>query len=85
MYGLVGSENKWVDVALVAGFNRMRRFKSLDKVKEALESSELMELNEDKTKMRRKRPMLVMKDPKTVDRALERSLYAVSWWEATVM
>ncbi|RVD89734.1 uncharacterized protein DFL_000727 [Arthrobotrys flagrans] len=76
LYGLVGEENKWVDIALVAGFNRMRRFKNLDNVKKALEDSELMELNEEKTKMRRKNAMVVLKDPKLVDKAITRSVYA---------
>ncbi|KAF3937389.1 hypothetical protein ABW19_dt0206111 [Dactylella cylindrospora] len=76
LYGLVGEENKWVDIALVAGFNRMRRFKSLDNIKKALEDSVLMEMNEDRTKMRRKNPMIMMKDPKLVDKAIQRSVYA---------
>ncbi|KAF3903107.1 hypothetical protein ABW21_db0204259 [Orbilia brochopaga] len=77
LYGLVGEENKWVDIALVAGFNRMRRFKSLANIKKALEDSTLMELNDDKTKMRRKNAMVMLKDPKTVDKAIMRSIYAV--------
>ncbi|KAK6525817.1 hypothetical protein TWF281_010860 [Arthrobotrys megalospora] len=76
LYGLVGEENKWVDIALVAGFNRMRRFKSLDNIKKALEDSELMELNEEKTKMRRKSPMIMLRDPKLVDKSITRSVYA---------
>ncbi|EPS36625.1 hypothetical protein H072_9828 [Dactylellina haptotyla CBS 200.50] len=76
LYGLVGEENKWVDIALVAGFNRMRRFKNLENIKKALEESELMEMNEEKTKMRRKKAMVMMKDPKTVDKAIVRSIYA---------
>ncbi|KAK6346711.1 hypothetical protein TWF696_006826 [Orbilia brochopaga] len=76
LYGLVGEENKWVDIALVAGFNRMRRFKSLENIKKALEDSTLMELNAEKTKMRRKNPMVQLKDPKSVDKAILRSLYA---------
>ncbi|KAF3908273.1 hypothetical protein AA313_de0205420 [Arthrobotrys entomopaga] len=76
LYGLVGEENKWVDVALVAGFNRMRRFKSLENIKKALEDSELMELNDDKSKMRRKHAMVMLKDPKLVDKAIARSIYA---------
>ncbi|KAF3904764.1 hypothetical protein ABW20_dc0102374 [Dactylellina cionopaga] len=76
LYGLVGDENKWVDIALVAGFNRMRRFKNLDQIKKALEESELMEMDEDKVKMRRKKAMVMMKDPKLVDKAIVRSVYA---------
>lgn len=66
-----------MEIDLVASFNRMRRFKSLDAIKQALEDSSLMEMNEDKTKMRRKKAMVVVNDPRVVDKAIERSVYAV--------
>jgi len=74
---MVTAENKWVDIDIVANFNRMRRF-NLEEVYKAMEKSEFMELNEDKTKMRRKNALAAVKEGnKIVDHSLDRSLYAV--------
>lgn len=78
---MVTAENKWVDIDIVANFNRMRRF-NLEDVYKAMEKSEFMELNEDKTKMRRKNALAAVKEGnKIVDHSLDRSLYAV--WKPT--
>ncbi|KAF8477503.1 hypothetical protein BDZ91DRAFT_774100 [Kalaharituber pfeilii] len=85
LYGLVGKENKYVSLKLIASFKRMQRFKDFSAIIAALESSELLELNPQKTMVRRKVPLPTPNDYKQIkevkDRAQSRSLYAKGFGE----
>ena len=79
---MVTKENKWVPLSMVAAFKRMQRFKDLDSIKAALETSELLELSESKTQIRRKDPLHIPADfnelKKMKQEIQERTVYAVS-------
>lgn len=82
LFGLVGKENKWVPLKMVASFKRMQRFKDFATIQTALEASELLELNLQKTMIKRKVPLdtnvSYSKIREIQDQAQSRSLYAVS-------
>lgn len=67
---------------MVASFKRMQRFKDLGLIQTALETSELLELNPQKTQVRRKVPLDLNVDYDKIkeirDKTQSRSLYAVS-------
>src|SRR5690606_17777749 len=81
LFGLVGEENKFVPIKLIASFKRMKRFPNYDAIVKSLEESSTLELNEAKDAVRRKVPL-----PKpgteefkvTYGVAIDRSVYAVS-------
>lgn len=63
----------WVAISTVASFKRMRQFTNIPLIVEALrESPELLEVNEQGTMVRRKKPLVDKKDTQY------RSIYAVS-------
>ncbi|KAK2748083.1 hypothetical protein FQN55_004634 [Onygenales sp. PD_40] len=79
-----GSENRPVELSILHSFKRMRRFQPFSAVVEALKYSELLELTNDNTCVKRKVPL-----PETVkeapdasavkifeDKAMHRSIYA---------
>lgn len=84
-----GSENRPVELSLLHSFKRMRRFQPFSAIVEALRTSELVELTNDDTCVRRKVPL-----PETVtesadstivrtfeDKAMNRSIYAKGFGE----
>lgn len=79
----MGKENKWVPLKMVASFKRMQRFKDFGGIQAALETSELLELNTQKTQVRRKVPLDLNVDHDKIkeirDKTQSRSLYAVSY------
>src|SRR5690606_21806931 len=54
LFGLVGEENKFVPIKLIASFKRMKRFPNYDAIVKSLEESSTLELNEAKDAVRRK-------------------------------
>ena len=68
---------------MVASFKRMQRFKDFGGIQAALETSELLELNPQKTQVRRKVPLDLNIDYDKIkeirDKTQSRSLYAVSY------
>lgn len=85
LFGLVGYENRFVPLKLIASFKRMQRFPNYEAIVSALETSEILEFDESKEKIRRKTPL---PPPGTVeakeikDKAQPRSIYAVGIPEA---
>jgi lupus La protein len=79
-----GSENNPVELSVIHQFKRMRHFQPFSAIVEALKSSELLELVDDDTKVRRKVPLpenvTDSFDPTVVkvfeDQAMARSIYA---------
>ena len=67
---------------IVASFKRMRRFTNFAAIQNALETSALMEIRENKLYIRRKVPLALPKDNTQIkavnDITLSRSVYAVS-------
>lgn len=51
-------ENGYVDLNIISNFNRMKKLtKKVKNIIKAIENSDLVELNDDKTKIRRKIPL----------------------------
>lgn len=84
-----GRENRAVELSLLHSFKRMRRFQPFSAIVEALRTSELVELTNDDTCVRRKVPL-----PETVtesadstvvktfeDKSMHRSIYAKGFGE----
>lgn len=79
-----GSENRPVPLSLLHSFKRMRRFQPFSAIVEALKSSEILELTDNDTCVRRKVPLPESvkdaHDPTVVkvfeDQAMSRSAYA---------
>ncbi|RKP12255.1 hypothetical protein BJ684DRAFT_734, partial [Piptocephalis cylindrospora] len=66
-----GENNGWVEIAKIATFKRMRQFGPLEVVVEALRTSpELLEVNEEGTRVRRRTPVVKNNDQ------FHRSIYA---------
>lgn len=69
------NEEHWVPIETVASFKRMREFKEalgIEGILEVLNDSELLEVDDSKTKVRRKTEVKEPADP------FDRSIYAVS-------
>lgn len=79
-----GSANKPVPLSLLHSFKRMRRFQPFSAIVEALKSSDILELTDNDTAVRRKVPLPESvsdaHDPTVVkvfeDKAMSRSIYA---------
>jgi len=71
---------------MVASFKRMQRFKDFATIQTALETSELLELNPQKTMVKRKVPLDTnvnyTKIREIQDQAQSRSLYSVSSFQS---
>jgi lupus La protein len=90
LWGMVTKDNKPVPVKLIASFKRMQRFKDYSIIIAALKDSEKLDVEGDEGEemVKRKQPLLVTPAPKqvekkpeireVVDKALKRSIYAVS-------
>ncbi|KAF7590599.1 hypothetical protein BBP40_002636 [Aspergillus hancockii] len=84
-----GSQNRPVPLELLHSFKRMRRFQPFSAIVEALKSSELLELTDNDSSVRRKTPLpenvTENHDPSVVkvfeDKAMERSIYAKGFGE----
>ncbi|KAL4737983.1 hypothetical protein BDV11DRAFT_144317 [Aspergillus similis] len=86
-----GSKNNPVPLELLHSFKRMRRFQPFSAIVEALKASEILELTDNDTAVRRKVPLPETvkdtHDPTVVkvfeDKAMARSIYAKGFGEET--
>ncbi|KAL1997406.1 hypothetical protein VTN49DRAFT_846 [Thermomyces lanuginosus] len=85
-----GSANNPVDLTLIHSFKRMRRFQPFSAIVEALKSSETLELTDNDTKVRRKKPLpesadKLLEDPSAIrefeNESMARSIYAKGFGE----
>ncbi|KAB8231413.1 hypothetical protein BDV23DRAFT_171431 [Aspergillus alliaceus] len=84
-----GSQNRAVPLELLHSFKRMRRFQPFSAIVEALKTSEVLELVDNETAVRRKTPLpenvTETHDPSVVkvfeDKAMDRSVYAKGFGE----
>ncbi len=73
----------WVPIAVIASFKRMRKYRPLEIVIEALKESEkLLEVSDDGELVRRKEPLIAPKKEETQS-AFQRSIYAKGFGEET--
>jgi len=80
LWGLTQENDGWVPIATIASFKRMRRFQPVDAIPEALKQSEnLLQVNEDGTKVRRKTPLV----RQVGSAAFDRSIYIKGFAEET--
>uniref|UniRef100_A0A060T426 ARAD1C40832p n=1 Tax=Blastobotrys adeninivorans TaxID=409370 RepID=A0A060T426_BLAAD len=83
LYKTTQQNDGWIPIATLATFSRMRRFRPLSAIVDALrESKELLEVSEDGEKVRRKIPLV---EPKKEDKenAFARSIYAKGFPDET--
>lgn len=80
-----GSNNFPVDLNIIHSFKRMRRFQPFPAIVAALKESQLLEVTDDDTKVKRRKPLPEHVDPEKMDddaikvfedRAMPRSVYA---------
>ncbi|KAE8378612.1 hypothetical protein BDV26DRAFT_186031 [Aspergillus bertholletiae] len=84
-----GSQNRAVPLELLHSFKRMRRFQPFSAIVEAMKTSEVMDLVDNETAVRRKTPLpesvTEAHDPSVVkvfeDKAMDRSVYAKGFGE----
>lgn len=76
------NQEGWVSIATIASFNRMKKFRPLDKVVDALRESTFLVVSEDGEMVRRKNPILPPKDSEKQLR-FQRSVYAKGFGEET--
>ncbi|KAE8135161.1 hypothetical protein BDV38DRAFT_273014 [Aspergillus pseudotamarii] len=84
-----GSQNRAVPLELLHSFKRMRRFQPFSAIVEALKTSEVLDLVDNETAVRRKTPLpesvTETHDPSVVkvfeDKAMDRSIYAKGFGE----
>lgn len=84
-----GSQNRAVPLELLHSFKRMRRFQPFSAIVEALKTSEVLDLVDNETAVRRKTPLpenvTEAHDPNVVkvfeDKAMDRSIYAKGFGE----
>ncbi|OLL26124.1 La [Neolecta irregularis DAH-3] len=80
LWSLTQENDGWVPIATIASFKRMRRFQPVDAISEALRQSlNLLEVNQDGTKVRRKTPLV----KQAGSAAFDRSIYVKGFGEET--
>jgi lupus La protein len=83
LYTTSQKNHGWVPISTICMFSRMKRFKPVTAVVEALkQSEELLEVSEDGELVRRKKPLVEPKPEERVD-TLSRCVYAKGFGEET--